>query len=52
MFLPLRDENPTRTFPVVTVSLIALNVIVFLWTALGPQGLDYYVLRFGAIPYT
>jgi membrane associated rhomboid family serine protease len=52
MFLPLRDENPTRTFPVVTVSLIALNVVVFLGTALGPRGLDYYVLRYGAIPYT
>ena len=52
MFLPLRDENPTRRFPLITVLIIALNVVIFLWTALSPQGLDFYVLRYGAIPYT
>ena len=52
MFLPLHDENPTRRFPAVTILLIALNAGVFLWTALAPQGLDVFVLRFGAIPYT
>jgi membrane associated rhomboid family serine protease len=29
--LPLRDNVPTRTFPLVTVGLIAANVAVFLW---------------------
>lgn len=29
MFLPLRDENPTRRFPFVTYALIAANVLVF-----------------------
>src|SRR3954468_1972106 len=29
--LPLRDNVPTRTFPVVTVGLIVADVIVFLW---------------------
>jgi membrane associated rhomboid family serine protease len=28
--IPLRDENPTAHFPVVTVALIALNVMAFL----------------------
>ena len=28
--IPLRDVIPTRTWPVVTVGLIVLNVIVFL----------------------
>lgn len=29
MLIPLRDHNPTRHFPIVTVSLIAINVAVF-----------------------
>ena len=28
--IPLRDNIPTRRFPVVSVTLIALNVVVFL----------------------
>jgi membrane associated rhomboid family serine protease len=29
MVIPIRDENPTRGFPVVTVALIAVNLFVF-----------------------
>ena len=29
--LPLRDINPTRRFPILTYTLIALNVLIFLW---------------------
>jgi membrane associated rhomboid family serine protease len=29
--LPLRDNVPTRSFPLVTVALIAANIAVFLW---------------------
>lgn len=28
--IPLHDDNPTRTFPIVTVGLIAINVVVWL----------------------
>jgi len=34
--IPLRDENPTRRFPIVTVALIVVNVGAFLF--LQPQG--------------
>jgi len=51
MFLPLRDENPTVRFPIVTVLLISANVLIFLYQAFSPQGLDYYILRMGVIPY-
>ena len=51
MFIPLRDENPTYRFPIVTVFLIVVNVMVFFFQVLSPQGLEYYVLRMGAIPY-
>jgi membrane associated rhomboid family serine protease len=51
MFIPLRDDNPTTRIPYVTVSLLALNILVFFFQILSPSGLEYYVLRMGAIPY-
>ncbi len=44
--IPLRDDQPTRTFPLVTLSLIALNVLVYL--AQGPLGLDS---NWAMVPY-
>ncbi len=36
--IPLRDDNPRRTFPFVTYSLVALNILAFLWElSLGPN---------------
>jgi len=29
--IPLKDENPTRSFPIVNYCLIAVNVLIFLW---------------------
>ncbi|MGQ9672610.1 MAG: rhomboid family intramembrane serine protease [Candidatus Aminicenantales bacterium] len=51
MFLPLRDENPTRRFPFITILILVLNILIFLFQAFSPQGLDYYILRMGVIPY-
>ena len=51
MFIPLRDENPTRRLPVVTLLLIAVNIVVFAYTAFGPAGLEAAVFRFGAVPF-
>ncbi len=48
--IPLRDENPHRTFPVVNYALIALNVLGFLWElSLGPN-LDQQIMRVSFIP--
>ena len=33
-FFPYQDENVSKSFPYVTVSIIALNVAVFLWSLL------------------
>jgi membrane associated rhomboid family serine protease len=46
--IPLRDENPTRTFPVVTLALIAINVVVFLYQI--SMGLDLSAIQYGLIP--
>ncbi|HEX2948304.1 MAG TPA: rhomboid family intramembrane serine protease [Armatimonadota bacterium] len=52
--LPFRDYNPSRTFPLVTISLIALNVLVFLYMltlqAQGDQVLLRFVQRAAVIP--
>jgi len=34
--IPLRDNNPTRRFPIICVLLIVANVLVFLWDQLHP----------------
>jgi membrane associated rhomboid family serine protease len=52
--IPLKDDIPTRRFPIVTVVLIAINVIVYfvfeqgLW-GLGATG-NERVIEYGAIP--
>ncbi|MEE9614492.1 MAG: rhomboid family intramembrane serine protease [Thermodesulfobacteriota bacterium] len=60
--IPLKDDNPTSTFPYVTVALIALNTMVFIYQSslgqgmlgpikLGQVKLDLFILKAGAIPY-
>jgi membrane associated rhomboid family serine protease len=49
--IPLHDDNPTQRRPVVTVALIALCVLVYLWqSALGPRQGAAAVYSFGLIP--
>jgi len=33
-FFPYKDENPSSKFPIVTVSLIIVNVVIFAWSLL------------------
>lgn len=48
--IPLRDENPTREVPLVTILLIAINVAVFIFqTALGSGARDM-AYQFALIP--
>ena len=49
--IPLRDVIPTRTWPVVTVGLIALNVLIFLYEqTLGRGALELFVREWGLVP--
>ena len=47
--IPLKDDNPTYSTPVVTYVFVAINIIVFLyWAAMGgPKGL---VMGFAMVP--
>jgi membrane associated rhomboid family serine protease len=47
--IPLRDNVPTRSFPIVTVGLIAANVIVWLWEV-GGTPVDTDVIHYGYYP--
>jgi len=49
--IPIRDLNQTRRTPVVTWSLIAANVLVFVGSlSLGDHAAEALVMRFGVIP--
>jgi membrane associated rhomboid family serine protease len=48
--IPLRDDIPARRFPLITVSLIVINVIVFFYELrLGPH-LNNFLLNWAIIP--
>jgi len=53
--IPLKDDIPTRRFPIVTVALIAANVIVYFLFEQGLWGLgdvgNERVNEYGAIPF-
>lgn len=49
--IPIRDENPTRSFPIATVLLIAVNLAIFLYeSTLDPAALHEFVSRFALVP--
>ncbi|OGC96272.1 MAG: hypothetical protein A2W25_03890 [candidate division Zixibacteria bacterium RBG_16_53_22] len=48
--IPLKDNNPTRRFPIMTVLLIVANSVVFLYTDLLGFGTREFVYRFAVIP--
>jgi membrane associated rhomboid family serine protease len=49
--IPLRDDNPIRARPVVTVALIVLCTLVFLWQlSLSTNGQQQAAYLFGVIP--
>ena len=51
MLIPLRDHNPRSRFPLVTVLIVIVNVLVYLWTLLLPPEASAHLIRAaGAIP--
>jgi membrane associated rhomboid family serine protease len=51
MFIPLKDLNPRRTVPVLTVLLILLNVAVFVYqVTLPPRAEKAFLLAYSDIP--
>jgi len=49
--IPLHDDNPTSSFPVLTVIIIALCILIYFWqVALGPEGGEAVIYSLGVIP--
>jgi membrane associated rhomboid family serine protease len=51
MFIPLKDNNPSRSYPVVNISLILVNVAVFLYQfTLSPHDFKIFMLSNSTVP--
>ena len=49
--IPLRDTQPSFSFPLVTIGLIALNVLAFLYEfSLDEFSLNHFLLEYGFVP--
>lgn len=48
---PLKDHNPTRTRPYVTILFVATNVVVFIYELMLGNRVEGFVAGWGAIPY-
>jgi membrane associated rhomboid family serine protease len=51
MLIPLKDNNPSRSYPVVNITLLLANVVVFLYQlALPPYDQKLFILSNATIP--
>jgi membrane associated rhomboid family serine protease len=50
--IPLRDTIPSRFFPVVTVTIIAVNTLVFLYEVSLGRGLNTFIDQHALVPAT
>ncbi|MFH1729020.1 MAG: rhomboid family intramembrane serine protease [Pseudomonadota bacterium] len=48
--IPFKDDNPSATFPIVTVSLIIINVAVFIFQLYLGKNNGYFIYNYGVIP--
>ncbi len=48
--IPYKDDNPTYTSPFVTIGIIVLNILVFLWEITSQSGMKEITYAYGAIP--
>src|SRR5919109_4887246 len=48
--IPLRDVIPSRTTPVVTIAVIALNSVVFLYQFLLGPAVESFVVKWALVP--
>jgi membrane associated rhomboid family serine protease len=55
MFIPLKDLNPRRTYPVVNNSLILVNVVIFLYQtslqfSMRPRAFSAFIYTYATVP--
>jgi membrane associated rhomboid family serine protease len=48
--IPFRDNIPSRSFPIITILLIAINIAVFLYELALGRYLEPYLMHYGIVP--
>lgn len=48
--IPIRDRNPSGTFPLITVIIILINVLAFLFELSLGRNLTYFLFSYGIVP--
>ncbi len=48
--IPIRDRNPSGTFPYVTIGIIVINILIFLYELSLGSGLGEFIMKFGVVP--
>lgn len=51
MFIPFKDENPSRSFPWMTILLIAVNIGIYVYQIISGKLNQSFVYQFGIIPW-
>ena len=49
--IPIRDENRKKTFPLITLLLLAANVTAFVFQMIDENGMQAVITKYGAIPW-
>ena len=50
--IPLKDDNPTKSFPIITILIIAINIVIFFYMmSLSETANRNLVNLYGATPY-
>jgi len=48
--IPIRDQIPSRSYPVVTQGIIGLNVLVFLFQMMQGENIEQFIYTYGLVP--
>jgi len=51
--IPIKDNIPTKVFPIISTSIIFVNVLIFLWQRLMNSGIDNHTIYkyYGLVPH-
>jgi membrane associated rhomboid family serine protease len=50
--IPYKDDNPTSLTPFVTIGIIVLNTVIFVFEILNRSGMEKITYAYGAIPHS
>lgn len=48
--IPLRDNIPHQRLPLITVSLIIINIVLFIFEVMSGSKISYFIMKWGFIP--